>query len=233
MSAAAIGVTIAPAMSATSSGVILFGAGGHARVVADIASLSGHEVLAVVVDAGGADGGVPGVPLLRDAAQAARQFPAARWCVCVGDNHARETVVARLAAQVAGLRFRALVHPRATLARDARIGDGTVVMAGAVLNPGTAIGLHCIVNTGACIDHDNVLDDFSSVAPGVCTGGNVRVGAGSAIGIGATVRHGVAIGPRTVIGAGSVVLADVPAACVAFGVPCRVVRSRSPSDPYL
>jgi sugar O-acyltransferase (sialic acid O-acetyltransferase NeuD family) len=230
MRAAAIGVTIAPAMSATSSGVILFGAGGHARVVADIAWLSGHEVLAVVVDAGG---GVPGVPLLRDAAQAARQFPAARWCVCIGDNHARETVVARLAAQVAGLHFRALVHPRATVARDARIGDGTVVMAGAVVNPGTAIGLHCIVNTGACIDHDNVLDDFSSVAPGACTGGNVRVGAGSAVGIGATVRHGVTIGARTVIGAGSVVLADVPQASVAFGVPCRVVRGRSPADPYL
>ena len=233
MSAAAIGVTIASAMVATSSGVILFGAGGHARVVADIAWLSGHEVLAVVIDPGGTDGGVTGAPLLRDAAQAARQFPGARWCVCVGDNHAREAVVTGLAAQITGLRFRALVHPRAIVARDARIGDGTVVMAGAVINPGAEIGLHCIVNTGACIDHDNVLDDFSSVAPGACTGGNVRVGTGAAVGIGATVRHGVVIGARTVIGAGSVVLADVPEASVAFGVPCRGVRSRSPSDPYL
>lgn len=233
VSLAAIGVKIASAMSTSPVGVILFGAGGHTRVVADIAWLSGHEVLALVDDAEDPAGRLEGVPLLRDVVQAAQHHPGARWCVCVGDNHTREMVVARLTAQLPGVRFRPLVHPRATIARDARIGDGSVIMAGAVVNPGTRIGLHCIVNTGACIDHDNDLDDYCSVAPGVTTGGNVRIGLGAAVGIGASVRHGVAIGEHTVIGAGSVVLTDTPALSVAFGAPCRVVHSRSPDDRYL
>jgi sugar O-acyltransferase (sialic acid O-acetyltransferase NeuD family) len=233
MSQVAIGVKIRPTMNTSSQGVILFGAGGHTRVVADIARLSGHSVLALVDDADPPAGVFEGVQVLRDVAEAARQHPKAHWCVCIGDNHARETVVMRLRTQLPGATFRALIHPCATVARDARVGEGTVIMAGAVVNPGTRIGLHCIVNTGVCIDHDNDLADFCSLAPGAITGGGVRIGVGAAVGIGACVRHGVTIGEHTVIGAGSVVLADMPASSVAYGAPCRVVRSRHPADRYL
>jgi len=219
-------------MAARNPRVILFGASEHARVVADIAKLAGCDLVALV-DEDRAKPGIDGIPILHDAGEAARRFHDARWCISIGDNHTRETVVARLMELLPAAMFIPLVHPSAIVAKDAEIGEGTVVMAGAVINPGTRLGRHCIVNTGACLDHDNLLADFSSVAPGVTTGGNVSIGRGSAICIGACIQHGVVIGERTVIGAGAVVLRDVPASCVAFGVPCKVVRNRKPSDRYL
>jgi len=232
MSEPAFDVTIEPSMTSRRPHVVLFGASEHARVVADIARRAGCDVVALV-DEDRARRGLDGVPILHDAREAAQQYGDAHWCVSVGDNHTREAVVARLREIAPSLRFAALTHPGAVVARDVEIGEGTVVMAGAVINPGTVIGKHCIVNTGACIDHDNRLEDFSSVAPRVATGGKVTIGHGAAVCIGACIQHGVAIGEHTVIGAGSVVLRDVPASCVAFGVPCKVIRNRQPSDRYL
>ena len=212
--------------------VVLFGASEHSRVVADIARRAGCDVV-VLVDEDLAKCGIDGVPILHDAREAARQHRDADWCVSIGDNHTRERVVARLREFAPSLRFAALIHPGAIVARDVEVGEGTVIMAGAVINPGTVIGKHCIVNTGACLDHDSRLEDFCSVGPRVATGGKVSIGRGSAVCIGACIQHGVKIGEHTVIGAGSVVLGDVPASCVAFGVPCKVIRNRQPSDRYL
>jgi sugar O-acyltransferase (sialic acid O-acetyltransferase NeuD family) len=212
--------------------VVLFGASKHARVVADIARCAGCEVIALV-DEDRDKPAFAGIPIVHDVAQAVRRYQAVRWCVGIGDNHNREQVVERLLAMHPTLAFIKLVHPSAVIADDAQVAEGTVVMAGAVVNPGSRIGRHCIINTGACIDHDNVLEDFSSAAPGAVTGGNVRVGRASAVCIGASVRHGVTIGSNTVVGAGAVVLRDLPPSCVAYGVPCRVVRSRQPGEPYL
>ena len=212
--------------------VVLFGASEHARVVVDIARRARRAVVALV-DENRAKQGIDGIAILHDAREAAQQYEAAHWCVSIGDNNTREAVVARLRGIAPSLRFAALIHPGAIVAPDVEIGEGTVVMAGAVINPGSVIGKHCIVNTGACLDHDNRLDDFCSVAPRVATGGQVSIGRGSAVCIGACIQHGITIGEQTVIGAGAVVLGDVPAFCVAFGVPCKVIRNRQPSDRYL
>ncbi len=223
---------MALAMPDRPPGIVLFGASEHARVIIDIARCAGIDVLAVVDD-DLRKTEVAGIAVLHDVAEAARRYAQSGWCVAVGDNHTRAIVVERLQA-VPAVRFAtALVHPGAIVAADVRLGEGTVVMAGGVINPGTTVGRHCIVNTGACVDHDNVLEDFCSLAPGVVTGGQVRIGSSSAIGIGACVRHGVKIGGHVVVGAGAVVLDDLPQRCVAFGVPARVIRSRSPGDPYL
>jgi len=219
-------------MAVSDRSVILFGTGEHARVIADIARLAGQDLVAVV-DEDRTKAGIEGIPLYHDAREAAEHHPGARWCVSIGVNHTREAVVARLENSLPRVRFARLIHGRATVADGVEIGDGTVVMAGVVINPGTRIGRHCIVNTGACLDHDNLLEDFASVAPGVTTGGKVEVGFATAICIGACIQHGVQIGQRTVIGAGSVVLGDIPELSVAYGTPCRVVRSRSPADRYL
>ncbi len=219
-------------MSSGRNQVVLFGASEHARVIADIARSAGFDVLAVV-DEDRTRRGLEGVPILHDARDAARKYAQADWCVSIGDNHTRESVVERLRQIDPALRFATLIHPGAIVACDVGIGEGTVVMAGTVINPGTVVGRHCIVNTGACLDHDNRLAEFCSVAPGVVAGGQVSIGRGAAVCIGACIAHGISIGENTVIGAGSVVLGDVPASCVAFGAPCKVVRSRQPSDRYL
>jgi acetyltransferase-like isoleucine patch superfamily enzyme len=106
-------------------------------------------------------------------------------------------------------------------------------MAGAVINPSCTIGRFCIVNTKASLDHDSVMDDFSSLAPGVTVGGNCRIGTHSAIGIGAVLRHGITIGDHTVVGAGSLVMSCVESFSVAYGVPARRIRDRRQGDKYM
>ena len=153
--------------------------------------------------------------------------------VAIGANWVRSRVVERIKALVPRIRFASAVHPTAQIARNVVIGAGTVVMAGAIVNPCARIGEFCILNTACSLDHDSVMSDFSSMAPRAVTGGSVTIGAFSAIMIGATISHEVCIGEHTVIGAAATVLRDVPDRVVAYGTPARIVRRRSPEDPYL
>lgn len=106
-------------------------------------------------------------------------------------------------------------------------------MAGAVVNPGCQIGEFCIVNTNSSLDHDSVMDDYSSLGPRVATGGNVTIGAYSAICLGANIVHRVSIGAHTVVGAGATVLDNLPGLVTAWGTPARVTGSRNREDSYL
>jgi acetyltransferase-like isoleucine patch superfamily enzyme len=106
-------------------------------------------------------------------------------------------------------------------------------MAGAVVSNHCVVGTGALVGTHASIDHDGVLDDFVSLAPSATTGGDVRIGACTAVGLGANVIHGVTIGAHTVVGAGALVLGDLPDRVVAHGVPATVARSREPGERYL
>jgi acetyltransferase-like isoleucine patch superfamily enzyme len=106
-------------------------------------------------------------------------------------------------------------------------------MAGAVVNPCCQVGRFCIVNTNASLDHDCVMEDYASLAPGVTTGGNCRIGSHAAVSIGAVLRHGITIGEHSVVGAGSLVLGPVDAFSIAYGTPARKIRDRQPGDKYL
>jgi sugar O-acyltransferase (sialic acid O-acetyltransferase NeuD family) len=125
------------------------------------------------------------------------------------------------------------VHPRATIARSAGIGRGVAIMAGTVVNCESRIEDFCILNTSSSLDHDCLMETGSSLAPQTVTGGNVRIGACTALGLGAQIIHGIQIGAHTVVGAGSVVLRDVPERSVVYGVPARVIRARKEDEPYL
>jgi UDP-perosamine 4-acetyltransferase len=115
------------------------------------------------------------------------------------------------------------IHPSAVIAPSARLGQGTTVMAGSILNALAWIGDNVIVNTGAIVEHDCRLDDHAHVATGVRLAGGVHVGTGALVGAGACVRPGVSIGRRAVVGAGAVVVADVPDDVVVAGVPARIL----------
>jgi sugar O-acyltransferase (sialic acid O-acetyltransferase NeuD family) len=140
----------------------------------------------------------------------------------VGDNTARLRAGERFAA--AGFGLVTAVHPAATIDPSARLGDGSVGMAGAVVNADARLGAACIVNTLAGVDHDCEVGDGVHVAPGARLAGGVRVGRGTLIGMGASVLPRMRIGAGCVIGAGAVVAADVPDGAQAVGVPARVAR---------
>lgn len=217
--------------------IVIVGASGHAKVVIDIVEKQGRWRIAGLLDrdrpAGAEFFGHPVLGAEADLPGLVAAHGLAGLLVAIGDNWTRARVAGQLARLAPGLAFAAAAHPGAHLARGVEVGPGAVVMAGAVLNSDCRVGAHCIVNTGASLDHDSVLEDFASLAPGAAVGGGVRIGAYSAVSIGAAVAHGVRVGEHTVIGAGAVVLADVPAHSVAYGAPCRVIRSREAGEGYL
>lgn len=208
--------------------ILVFGAGGHGKVVFDILAEAGLYRVTGFVDPAKAGQAHCGLPIFASIPKSCTA-----GIVAIGDNWRRSEAVAETRASHPTFRFVSAIHPRATVARDVKIGDGTVVMAGAVINPGTVVGAHCIVNTGATIDHDSTLGDYSSVAPGATLGGNCGVGEYAAISLGAKLIHRISIGDKAVVGAGAVVIADVPAGVIAYGVPCKVIRPREKDSPYL
>jgi len=228
------------------SGVLIVGASGHGKVVAGVARSAGRTVLGFL-DRDSETTSWAGRPVLGTDDDIGRVVDArgpVSVVVAIGDNATRREVVERVRAERAaraaragngppGIEFATLVHADATVAPDVEIGPGSVVMAGAVLNPGVRVGRHCIVNTGALVDHDGVLGDYASVGPGACLGGDVRVGEGAVVSLGASVIHRRTVAEHAVLGAGALAVDDVPPGVVAYGVPARVVRERAPDDPYL
>lgn len=214
--------------SNTLPGLIVWGASGHARVVADIVRLRGEfEIAGFVDDAHPEPRQFLGVPVVggRDQLARLRSNSARHLIVAIGNCGAR-LKLAQL-AEADGFELATAVHPRAIVATDVSVGGGTVIAAGAVVNPGAAVGRNVIINTLASVDHDCVVDDGVHVCPGVRLAGGVTIGRGAWIGIGASVVAGVRVGAGSTVGAGSVVLKDVPEGAVCYGVPARVIRTHA------
>lgn len=209
--------------------LLVIGAGGHGKVVADAASASRKWAVIEFLDDRHPEHG-----RLEDWKVIARPVDIARVVVAddevivgIGDNARRLAIIEELLSR--GIKLTVVAHPAAVISPRATLAPGCVVFAGAVINAGTSIGRGCIVNTGAIVDHDCRLDDAVHVAPGSALGGNVRVGRRSWVGIGASVRHGASIGSDTMIGAGAAVVADIGDNVVAVGVPARI-STRGDSD---
>lgn len=214
------------------SRVVVVGGSDQGRQTIDILEAAGEHVVAGVVDPGLAPGTVvAGHPVVEPGDLA--RLGVDGYVVAVGDNWTRAAAVARARAEHPSLELVRAIHPAAVVARDAVVGPGAILMAGAVVSNGCTVGEGVLMGTHASIDHDNVLDDYVSLAPGATTGGNVRIGACTAVGLGANVIHAVSLGAHTVIGAGATVLRDLPDRVVAYGVPAVVARTRAEGEPYL
>lgn len=127
-------------------------------------------------------------------------------------------------AQAKGFHLATLIHPSTVIAPDVEIGVGTVVVAGAVINPASVIGDNVIVNTHASVDHGCTIEDGAHICPGVRLGGGVTIGRATWVGIGSTVIENIRIGSRCLVGAASLVLRDLPDGVVAYGTPAQVIR---------
>jgi sugar O-acyltransferase (sialic acid O-acetyltransferase NeuD family) len=217
--------------------IVIFGASGHAKVIIDIVEKQARYAILGFVD----DFRAPGAETLgyqvlgceSDLPTLVAQHSIKGIVIAIGDNAVREDVATRVAGLCPGLMFINAIHPSAIIGRDVSIGVGTVIMAGGIVNPSCEIGNFCIVNTKASLDHDSTMQDFSSLAPGVSTGGGCRVGRLAAVGIGASLRHGISIGECAVVGGQSMVLEDVPPYTVAYGSPAKTIRSRGRGEKYL
>ncbi len=217
--------------------IVVVGTSGHAGVAIDAIERSGGmEILGLVDSFRTAGESAYGYPVLGPESAltvASHDHGANTVFIAIGDNFQRMRIHERIRASHPGLRFATVIHPAASVSVRALLGPGVLVCAGAVVGPGAELGDGCIVNTGASLDHDSRMDPWSSLAPGVAAGGNIRLGTCSAVGIGATVSHGIAIGAHVVLGAGAVAVRNIPGYCVAYGVPARAMRPREAGEPYL
>ena len=196
--------------------MILYGASGHAKVIIDILEAIGRKI-DFVVDDNEAITSLLGYEVRRDCGHYGSAI------VSIGDGEIRKKIVSRLNVKD----WVRAIHPQATISPHATIGEGTVIMAGAVINSCAMIGRHCIINTGATVDHDVQLGDFVHIAPGVHVCGDVTIGEGSWIGVGSCVKQGTKIGKWVTIGAGSVVVKDIPDGVTAYGCPCQVKHNNN------
>lgn len=195
--------------------VVIIGAGGHGKVVADIVKKSGDEVLGFLDDNPELSDRFAGFPVLGRIKEY-RKFSNAVFTVAIGNAGIRERIVTDLKDAV----WHTVIHPTAVISSiDTEIGEGTVIMANAVVNAGTRIGRHCIINTGAIVEHDNRIHDFVHVSVGAKLAGTVTVGKSTWIGIGATISNNLSICSDCMIGAGAVVIKDISEAGVYTGVP--------------
>ncbi|MDQ6960748.1 MAG: acetyltransferase [Mariprofundaceae bacterium] len=208
------------------SSLLIVGAGGHGKVVAETAEAMGvWEKIAFLDDRCEELDGTLRWSVLGAVGDAKTLQPEyADAVVAVGDADMRLKLIKQLAVE--SFHLPVLIHPAAWVSPSVRLGEGSVVFAQAAVNADTHIGLGIIVNTGATVDHDCVIGDGVHICPGAHLGGGVSVGRASWIGIGASVIQQIRIGANVTVGAGAVVVADVSDDVTAAGVPARILSGR-------
>lgn len=204
--------------------IAILGAGGHGKVVADVASQNGWEKIVFLDDMWPNLRHVSIWDVINNTNFPYENFNLSyKFFVGIGDNLIRRKKIYELKA--VGLEVVTLIHPKASLSTYACINEGTILMAGTVVNIGVTLGVGVIVNTGATVDHDCKIDEGTHIAPGAHLSGDVQVGSSSMIGVGAVIKPGIKIGSNVIVGAGSVVVSDLPDSVIAYGNPARIVKS--------
>jgi len=207
--------------------LIIWGAGGHSKVIAEaIQQSSEYQIAGYVIDEVSSDE-MGGVTIYKSFEQAVEHLHQTHESLILGfgDIEARKKLIERL--QRESIHFATIVHPVAHVLGGAKVGEGCFIAAGGIVGVQANLESHCIVNTGASVDHDCFLAENVQLGPGARLGGGVRVGANTFIGMGACVAPSINIGTHAVIGAGSVVLNDVPDGVMVAGAPATILRDRS------
>ena len=203
-----------------SKSVVIIGASGHGKVIADIIVNSDDKVLGFLDDADDVQGKkIIGFPVLGKIAD----FDKYRDCefvIAIGKPYIRDKISNELP-----VKWYTAIHPTAVISSlDVEIGEGTVIMANAVVNPSARIGKHCIINTGAIVEHDNILEDYVHLSPNVTLAGIVKVGKSTHIGAGSCTKQVLNIASDCIIGAGSVIVKDITESGTYVGVPARKIK---------
>jgi len=206
--------------------VLVFGASGHGKVVADVARAAGHELAGFVDDDPERQAaGLWGLPVIGWDECVRRGDDLGRPVIAlgIGDNRARERVFERVLAD--GFEVVTVVHPSAVVAPRARLGDGVVVMALAAVNPDAEVAAGAVLNTGCVVEHDCRVGRFAHLSPSSALGGGVAIGDRVHLGLGAVVLPLVKVGADARVGAGAVVHRAVAPGVTVAGVPARVLEA--------
>jgi len=203
--------------------LIIVGAGGHGQVVAEIADLMSLWYSILFLDDDLEKSKETKVSVIGTISEAFDFKETHDFFVAIGNNFTREKISNKLIEL--GCNIVTIIHPQSIIGKDVQIGAGTVVMPGSVINNSSKIGLGCIINTSSSIDHENIIDDYVHISPGVRCGGNVTVGKRTWLGIGSVVVNNVRITSDCIIGAAGLVIKDVIHSGTYIGVPIKRLES--------
>lgn len=199
--------------------LLIIGASGHGKVVADIAlKMNKWQSIAFLDDDESIKTSM-GLQVIGKTADAFHKIEEYDIFVAIGNNEIRQKIQTALEAK--GASIPTLIHPSAVIGEQVTLSTGTAVMAGAIINCCTTIGKGCIINTGATIDHDNAIGDFVHISPGAHLAGTVKVGHGTWLGIGSIVSNNIYITNECKVGAGAVVVKDILESGVYVGTPAK------------
>lgn len=205
------------------SSLVLYGAGGHAKVIYDI-MLSNNLSLEYLVDDNPTSNFFHHISVFEPQKELLQNK---QVIVAVGNPYLREKIVNRIKNFCD---FQILIHHSSFVSGFSKLGEGTVVMPQACINAEVKVGKHCIINTSSVIDHDCLIEDFVHISPSVTLAGNVTVKKGAQIGIGARVIPGITIGENAIVGAGTIVIKDVPDGATVVGNPGAIIKINEVED---
>lgn len=199
--------------------VMIIGASGHGKVIADIVHKSGDKVIGFLDD-DPAKKEVNRIPILGKVEDIEQYKKDNCFIIGIGNNQIRKEI----AENNLELNYYTAIHPTAVIGEGVYIGNGTAVMAGAVINADANIGEHCIINTSAVVEHECMIGDYTHVSPQACLCGNVRVGEECHIGAGTTIINNQSITANVVFGAGCVVIKSMKQKGTYVGVPAKLIK---------
>lgn len=153
--------------------------------------------------------------------------------IAFGRGDIRERIVYLLKKLKIKTKWAKIISKNTIISSSTKIGDGSVIVSGSIINTGTTIGKHCLINTGSIIDHDNEFKDFSGCGPGTITGGSVKVGKKSYIGLGSKIKNNILIENSVIIGSSSNVIKNCNKESIYFGNPAKKIRKKRKNENYL
>lgn len=198
--------------------LIIIGAGGHAKVISDIAKENNYNLLGFLDDNESLTE-LSGLTRLGKIADCENFSDKAEFVIAIGNNAVRKRI-----AEEYNLAFATLIHPCAVISPNATIGEGSVVMPLSVINANAKIGKHCIINTASVVEHDNDIGNFTHISPNATLCGSVTIGEMCHIGASATVINNITICDNCIIGAGAVVTKNINNLGTYVGVPAKVIK---------
>jgi len=209
--------------------IIIIGASGHSKVVIDIIErLNNYNIIGLIDTYKSKRNKIFHYEILgteENLYSLIKEFNIYAGIIAIGDNWIRKTIHEKITKMIPDFKFISAIHPNAIIGKNVKIGKGTVIMPGAIVNCDSKIGDYCILNTKSSLGHDGIMKNFSSLAPNATVGGNTVIGIGAAICLGANVIQNITIGNHSIIGAGSLVNRDIEGNKMAYGIPAKPIRT--------
>ncbi|QOQ78654.1 acetyltransferase [Aerococcus urinaeequi] len=202
--------------------LIIIGASGHGKVVAEIAELTGQYNNIYFMDDFSEKKTFHGYKNLGSAKRSDQHKDKADFFVAIGDNAVRRDKLDALIKE--DYSIPTIIHPDAVISNTACIDKGTVVMAGAIINASVKVEIGTIINTNSSIDHDSTIGKYTHISPGTAIAGSVSIGNEVWIGIHASIINNINICNDAVVGAGSLVLEDIKECGTYVGIPVRKIH---------